>query len=304
MTQNGAQELESKVLFALEHPAVRADRGTLARLLGAPDTMRQVLDYWHGGERVLLAVLRKGGGGPADASQLLMLGCRAPLDVGAFSGFLDEAEGRVEPGGSEGHRALALVLPAPLGCMRELLKERGYSHAYTYFTLVAEVPLTLESGDTEWRDVDASNVDAAYACHRDAFLATGEPVASPEEARAVLLGADPRPRVLFVQGEAAAVVRVVWLDEAARAVELRFVCRNPRFRGQRVGDRALSETFRVSRHMGASSVQLAVASTNRPALNLYDRWGFRHVEQEEVFRIALPAPNGGDDNPPGPSSVA
>jgi hypothetical protein len=25
--------------------------------------------------------------------------------------------------------------------MRELLKERGYSHAYTYFTLVAEVPL-------------------------------------------------------------------------------------------------------------------------------------------------------------------
>jgi ribosomal protein S18 acetylase RimI-like enzyme len=42
--------------------------------------------------------------------------------------------------------------------------------------------------------------------------------------------------------------------------------------------------------MGASSVQLAVASTNRPALNLYDRWGFRHVEQEEVLRIALPAP--------------
>jgi ribosomal protein S18 acetylase RimI-like enzyme len=288
VTQNETQELESKVLFALEHPAARADRGTLARLLGAPDTMRQVLDYWDRGERALLAVLRKGGGGAANASQLLVLGCRTPLDAGAFSGFLDEAEGRAKPGGSEGECALELVLPPPLGCMRELLKKRGYSDVYTYLTLVAEVPSTFESGDSEWRDVDATNLDAAYACIRDAFLANGEPVASPEEARAVLLDADPRPRMLFAEGEAAAVLRLVWLDEAARAAELRFVGRNPRFRGRRVGDRALSETFRVLRHMGASSVQLSVASTNRPALDLYDRWGFRRVEQEEVFRIALP----------------
>jgi ribosomal protein S18 acetylase RimI-like enzyme len=269
VTQNETQELESKVLFALEHPAARADRGTLARLLGAPDTMRQVLDYWDRGERALLAVLRKGGGGAANASQLLVLGCRTP-------------------GGSEGECALELVLPPPLGCMRELLKKRGYSDVYTYLTLVAEVPSTFESGDSEWRDVDATNLDAAYACIRDAFLANGEPIASPEEARAVLLDADPRPRMLFAEGEAAAVLRLVWLDEAARAAELRFVGRNPRFRGRRVGDRALSETFRVLRHMGASSVQLSVASTNRPALDLYDRWGFRRVEQEEVFRIALP----------------
>jgi GNAT superfamily N-acetyltransferase len=182
------------------------------------------------------------------------------------------------------------VVPPPLASMRELLKKRNYSHAFTYLTLVAEVPSARESGDAEWRDVDASNVDAAYACYRDAFVATGTPVSSPEEGRAILLGADPRPRVVFAEGEAAAVLRVAWLDEAARAAELRFVGRNPRFRGRWMGDRALSETFRVARRMGASSVQLCVASTNRPALDLYDRWRFRRVEQEqeEVFRIALP----------------
>jgi GNAT superfamily N-acetyltransferase len=276
------------VRFALEHPGAHTDRGTLARLLGAPDAMRQVLDYWDGGERVLLAALRKGGGEPADASQLLILGCRTPLDTGAFSGFLDEAEGRVEPGAGEGDRALELVLPPPLGCMRELLKRRGYSDAYAYLTLVAEVPLAVGACDDDWRDVDASNVDAAYACCREAFRSTSAPVASPEEGRAVLLGADPPPRVLLAEGTAAAAVRVLWRDEAARQAELRFLCRNPQFRGQRVGDRALSETFRVLRRMGASSVRLDVASTNRAALDLYDRWGFRRVEQEEVHRIALP----------------
>jgi len=292
------------VLFALEHPVAPAERGTLARLLGAPDPLRQVLDYWDGGERVLLALLVEGGRGPADASLLVILGCRTPLQPGAFVGFLDEAEGRVKPGDTEGGRALEFVLPPRLACMRELLKKRGYSNVYNYLTLVAEVPSTLEAGDAEWRDVDASNVDAAYACYRDAFLETAAPVASPEEGRAVLLGADPRPRVLFTAGEAAAVLRVAWLDDqgrgepplpssspqATRAAELRFVCRNPLFRGRRVGDRALSETFGVVRRMGASSVRLSVASTNRAALALYDRWGFRRVEQEteEVFRIALP----------------
>ncbi len=299
---SAGEELESKVLFALEHPTVRVDRGTLARLLGAPDAMRQVLDYRERGERVLLGVLRRAGGGPADASQLLILGCETPLDVGAFSGFLDEAEGRVEPGESEGGRAIELVLPPRLGGMRELLKRRGYSDVYTYLTLVAEVPLAVESGDAAWRDVDASNVDAAYACCRDAYLGTTAPIASPDEGRAVLLGADPRPRVLLAQGETAAVLRVLWRDEAARAAELRFVCRNPRFRGQRVGDRALSETFRVLRHMGASSVQLSVASTNRAAVDLYDRWGFRRVEQEEVFRIALPRTDLASRPAGGPSS--
>jgi GNAT superfamily N-acetyltransferase len=288
MTPDGTQGLESKVLFALEHPGARTDRATLARLLGPPDAMRQVVDYRDGAERVLLAALRKGGGGPDDASQLLVLGCRTPLDPGAFSRFLDEAEGRVEPAASERQCALELVLPPPLACMRELLKRRGYSDAYAYLALVAEVPWTVESDDADWRDVDASNVDAAYACCREAFLASSAPVASPEEGRATLLGADPPPRVLLAEGTAAAAVRVLWRDEAARQAELRFLCRDPRFRGQRLGDRALSEAFRVLRCMGASSVQLDVASTNRAALALYERWGFRRVEQEEVHRIALP----------------
>jgi ribosomal protein S18 acetylase RimI-like enzyme len=283
------QELESRVLFALEHPAARMDRGTLARLLGEPDPMRQVLDYRHGGERVLLAVLVEGGRGPADASLLVILGCRTPLETGAFSGFLDEVEGRVPPRVGQAERALEFVLPPSLADTRERLEERGYANVYVYLTLVAEVPSTLASDDPEWCDVDASNVDAAYACYRDAFVATSEPVASPDEARAVLLGAEPRPRVLFANGEAAAVLRVAWLDEAARAGELRFVCRNPRLRGQRMGDRALSEAFRGLRRMGASSVQLSVASTNQAAVDLYDRCGFRRVaeEQEAVFRIGL-----------------
>lgn len=50
----------------------------------------------------------------------------------------------------------------------------------------------------------------------------------------------------------------------------------------------MAETFRVLRRMDASSVQLDVASTNRVALDLYDRWGFRRAEQEDVLRIALP----------------
>jgi ribosomal protein S18 acetylase RimI-like enzyme len=292
VTQSIEQELESKVRFALEHPAVRADRETLARLLGAPDEKRQIIDSWRGGERVVLAILREGDGGAAGASQLLILGCRTPPDVAAFSAFLDEAEGRVEPGDREGGRALDVVLPPPLGCLRELLKTRGYSNVDTYFTLVAEVPSALESIDDAWRDVDASNVDAAVACHRDAFLEAGEHVASPEEARAVLLQVvEPalRPRVLFAEGVVAAVLRGVWLDEALGAMELRFLCRNPRFRGQRLGDRALAEAFRVTRRMGAWSVQLSVASTNRSALELYDRWGFRRVDQEEVLRVVLGA---------------
>ena len=278
------------MLFALGHPGACTDRGTLARLLGPPDAIRQVVDHWDGGERVLLAALRKGSGGSDDASQLLILGCRTPLDASAFSGFLDEAERRVEPGAGGGDRALELVLPPTLGCMRELLKRRGYSDVYAYLVLVAEVPLTVEPDDADWRDVDASNVEAAYACCREAFRATSAPVASPEEGRATLLGADPPPRVLLAEGAAAAAMRVLWRDEAARLAELRFLCRDPRFRGQRVGDRALSEAFRVLRRMGASSVQLDVASTNRAALALYDRWGFRRVEQEEVHRIALPRP--------------
>src|SRR5258708_22576347 len=107
MTQNGTQELESRVQFALQHPVSHTERGTLAQLLAA-DSMRQVLDYWDAGERVLLAVLREGGRGPADASQLLFLGCLAALDAGAFSGFLDEAERRVEAAGAEKGRALRL----------------------------------------------------------------------------------------------------------------------------------------------------------------------------------------------------
>jgi ribosomal protein S18 acetylase RimI-like enzyme len=249
--------------------------------------MRQVLDYWHEGERVLLAALIRGSGGPTGASQLLILGGRRPLEAGAFSSFLDEAERRVEPGGGKRDRALEISLPPRLGAMRELLKKRGYSNVYSYLTLVAKVPQTLEPGDPEWGDVDASNGDAAYACCRDAFAETTALVTSPEDGRAILLGADPRPRVLFAEGEVAAVLRVVCLNEAARTAELRFVCRNPRFRGRRLGDRALSETFRLLRRVGALSVELAVASTNRPALDLYDRWGFRRVGQEEVFRIAF-----------------
>jgi ribosomal protein S18 acetylase RimI-like enzyme len=309
---NAAQDLESKVLFALEHPMAQADRGTLVRLLGAPDAIRQVLDYWHGGERVLLGALIRSGGGSSVASQLLILGGRTPLAASAFSGFLDEAEGRItaeDPGtcvvlhgeleGSpaaplehdqcgQSNRALELSLPPTLAALREVLEKRGYSNAYTYLTLLAEVPPTLEPDDPEWRDVDTSNVDAAYACCRDAFAETSAPVTSPEDGHAILLGADPRPRVLFAEGEVGAVLRVVCLDEAAHTAELRFVCRNPRFRGRRLGDRALSEAFRLLRRVGASSVELAVASTNRAALNLYDRWGFRRVGQEEVFRIAFP----------------
>jgi ribosomal protein S18 acetylase RimI-like enzyme len=281
------EPLRSRLHFALDHAAAPMERGTLARLLGEPDPMRRVLDHGVGGRRVLLAVRVEGGRGPADAAHLVILGCRTPLDAGVFSAFLDEAEAPIEPGRSEGGRALELVLPPALGGMTELLRKRGYAHVYTYLTLVAETPWPPESGDGDWRDVDASNVDAAYACHRDAFLATSAPVASPEEARAVLLGADPRPRVLFVEGQAAAVVRAAWLDEESRAGELRFVCRSPRLRGRRLGDRAMSETFRILRRMGASSVRLSVASTNRAAVDLYDRWGFRSVEsdREEVFRI-------------------
>jgi ribosomal protein S18 acetylase RimI-like enzyme len=95
--------------------------------------------------------------------------------------------------------------------------------------------------------------------------------------------------VLLAEGETAAVLRVAWRDEAAGRAELRFVCRNARLRGQRVGDRALGETFRVARRMGATSVQLDVASTNRAGMALYDRWGFRRVEEEAVLRIALRA---------------
>jgi ribosomal protein S18 acetylase RimI-like enzyme len=154
---------------------------------------------------------------------------------------------------------------------------------------VAKILGTIDRKGTDARDAARVGVDAAYACYRDAFLATSSPVSSPEEGRAVLLAADPRPRVLLAHGEAVAVLRVAWLDEAARAGELRFVCRDPRLRGQRMGDRALSEAFRVLRRMDASSAQLSVASTNRAALDLYDRWGFRRVaeEQEDVFRIAL-----------------
>jgi ribosomal protein S18 acetylase RimI-like enzyme len=293
MTQNGtheleSQEMESKVQFVLEHPVAHADRGTLARLLGAPDTKRQVLDRWDAGERVVVAVLIRGDGGASAASQLLILGCHTSVDAGAFSAFLDEAERRVHPEESEENRALELALPPPLGPMREVLKKRGYSNVYSYLTLVAEVPSTSESDDAEWQDADASNVDAAYACCREAFLATTAPVTSPEDGRAILLAADPRPRILFAHGEVGAVLRVVWVDETARAAELRFVCRNPRFRGQRMGDRALSEMFRLLQRMGALSVELSVASTNRAALDLYDRWRFRRVgQEEEVFRLAL-----------------
>jgi ribosomal protein S18 acetylase RimI-like enzyme len=169
-----------------------------------------------------------------------------------------------------------------------MLKMRGYSQAYAYLTLVADLPPALESPDSDWSDVDASSVDAAYACWRDAFLETTSPMTSPEDGRAILLGADPRPRVLYAGRDVAAVLRVLWLDEAARAGELRFIGRNPIFRGQRLGDRALSEAFRVLHRMGARSVQLDVASNNRAALALYDRWKFRRTGQEEVFRIALP----------------
>jgi hypothetical protein len=90
MTQNGtheleSQEMESKVQFVLEHPVAHADRGTLARPLGAPDTKRQVLDHWDAGERVVVAVLIRGNGGASDASQLLILGCRTSVDAGALS---------------------------------------------------------------------------------------------------------------------------------------------------------------------------------------------------------------------------
>src|SRR6202034_3109521 len=121
------------------------------------------------------------------------------------------------PEDRERDRILEIALPPSLGYTRELLEKRGYSLAHAYLTLAAEVSLTLETDDAEWRDVDASNVDAAYACYRDAFLATSDPIASPEEGRAVLLGADPRARLLLSEGEAAAVVRVAWHDEAARA---------------------------------------------------------------------------------------
>jgi ribosomal protein S18 acetylase RimI-like enzyme len=283
VTRDVPQDLESKVLFALEHPATHMDRATLVRALGSPDPMRQVVDYRQGGERVLLAALVKGGRGPADPSLLVILGCRTPLDGDAFTRFLDEAESR-EALESEQGRPLEIALPPSLGHTRDHLVNRGYSAVYAYLTLAVEVPPVLASEDAPWRDVDPSNVDAAYACYRDAFLATSDPVASPEEGRAVLLGSNPRPRVLLADAEAVAVVRVGWHDEALRAGELRFVARSPRFRGQRLGDRAMSETFRVARRMGASSLQLSVASTNRAARELYDRWGFRLVEQEEVFR--------------------
>ena len=287
MTQDEAQALESKVLFALAHPAARTDRGTLARLFGTPDPLRQVLDYGNGGERVLLATLVRGGRGTNDASYLLVLGCRSPLDAGAVAGFLDEAEARARPGEGEEDRALEIVLPPPIAWMRPLLKGRGYSDVYSYLTLVAEVPPAAEADDADWRDVDTSNVDTAYACYRDAFLETSSPVSSPEEFRAALLNADPRPRVLLAEGEAAAVQRVAWRDEAASRAQLRFICRHVRRRGQRVGDRAISETFRVARRMGATSVQLDVASTNRAGIALYDRWGFRRVDEEAVLRLVL-----------------
>jgi hypothetical protein len=57
MTLEVTRDLESKLAFALEHPAVAADRGTLTRLLGEPDQKRQVVDYWHEGDRVLLGAL-------------------------------------------------------------------------------------------------------------------------------------------------------------------------------------------------------------------------------------------------------
>ena len=160
----------------------------------------------------LLATLVRGGRGADDTSYLLVLGCRSPLDAGALSAFLDEAEARVRPEEGEGDRALEIVLPPPIAWMRALLKERGYADVYSYLTLVADVPAAVAADDDFGADVDASNVDATYACYRDAFLESSAPVSSPEEFRAALLGANPRPRVLFAEGEAAALLRVAWRD--------------------------------------------------------------------------------------------
>jgi len=67
----------------------------------------------------------------------------------------------------------------------------------------------------------------------------------------------------------------------------------PTHRGRGLGEAVMRAVLHAARERGATRVQLEVLVQNAPAIRLYERLGFRHVRDLEVWSFPAPAPAAG-----------
>jgi ribosomal protein S18 acetylase RimI-like enzyme len=258
--------MDTALDLARSYPTTHLDEATLRRLACTQNAAVHLLDG--------LAALQIG----EESSELIVMGCGPEVPDIVFATMLANAELRA--------RSIDFVLEGSLVRYQGVVESRGYARVLTHVTMSRELGSFMFDG-AAWRDFDVSNAQSAYDCYRAAFSGAHGVLLPFEEFQAVLLNAQRRPRVLLCGGDVVAMARVVWRCEATTTGEIRFVCRHPSWRGEGLGKIAVTEALRVLAEMGATTVELDVASSNEVAKALYANMGFQAIRTADVYRLCV-----------------
>lgn len=286
--------LEPVLDFVRAHPLVPHDGALLRSLLTTlPRSPAHVLDLHLRERRVLVACVLDTMTNASNSAVLEILGlCDGPQAAELLAFTVAAAERLVRAGPVP---RLEVSLPGPLARHTPLLQQRGYRIAHCHYHMIrdgadpAEPPPPLASG---WRFADAGLADlpAYHALLVAAFAdIPGAQISDFAGFRAMFEQTPRRPRLLFHGDRLIGFVKTT-VDPDGVTGLVNTIGRDPALRGQRLGDLLLWEAARVLARDGARRLRLEVSTSNRSALDLYLRHGFRVAVEEPTYQRNLDAP--------------
>ena len=145
----------------------------------------------------------------------------------------------------------------------------------------------------EIRDADVADVPIIMQLIRDLATyerAPNDVIATEQDLREVLFGAEPAARVVIAFENAAPVGFAVyffnfstWLGRPGLYLEDLFV--KPEMRGRGYGRALLAHLAKIARDQNCGRMEWAVLTWNDPAIQFYNKLGAVPLEEWRVFRL-------------------
>lgn len=286
--------LSDLLAFAEEYPVISFAQEVVHRFLqelaSGPGA---VIDLAFDGERSLLAVVVDTCENADRSADFVVLGYRPTPAAETVLVRALEIAISIAAGGPQANLEVA---DEGLPAISELLREFGYREVYRIlrceavaedFWRAAQRVDPLRLVGCRWVDLSEDLVECYYSIVKMAFReALGVQIPVFEDFRRTSLAAPILPRLLLDGRKVVAFVAVRVDPGMPRIGEVHIIGRDPRYRGQRLGEQLLAQAAEILHRHGAERCRLEVIAVN-PALVLYERFGFRIVKVVPVYQIPV-----------------
>jgi ribosomal protein S18 acetylase RimI-like enzyme len=236
--------------------------------------------------RVSAAVLLDRVKNPANDAGLEVLGLRSDVEPSEIlSRFFALAKEKVPRNRS----GIQVGLPEDTSVSVELLKQHGLNHYYdTFEMLQSNLQSAPRSDAKEIVNATHDDVDEIYKVLCESFAKN--PETSIPEIDTWKAGFLNSPKThFFLWREASKILGFATLikDEVGHETEIRTMSVLAEHRGKGIGQNLLNYCLNKSLDFGFKQCHLTVAVTNKKALDLYLRAGFKMTEKFMYYRLEL-----------------